>query len=214
MTRALPSVLAEMGACREAVAWVGTRTLTEAWAQCERADWMLWLAAKVLDRKLLVLAACACARTALVHVPPGEDRPLRAIETAERWARGEATEEEVGVAVDDAYAAYAAAAAAYAAAHAADAAYAAAYATAYATDAVHAAAHAAYAAYAAAHAAYAAAAAHAAHATYAAYAAYAAAHAAYAAAYAATRAASLRSQADLVRREIPVEVIVAAMEAK
>lgn len=189
MTRALPSVLAEMGACREAVAWVGTRTLTEAWAQCERADWMLWLAAKVLDRKLLVLAACACARTALVHVPPGEDRPLRAIETAERWARGEATEEEVGVAVDDAYAAYAAAAAAYAAAHAADAAYAAAYATAYATDAVHAAAHAAYAAYAAA-------------------------HAAYAAAYAATRAASLRSQADLVRREIPVEVIVAAMEAK
>jgi hypothetical protein len=171
MTRALPSVLAEMGACREAVAWVGTRTLTEAWAQCERADWMLWLAAKVLDRKLLVLAACACARTALVHVPPGEDRPLRAIETAERWARGEATEEEVGVAVDDAYAAYAAAAAAYAAAHAADAAYAA-------------------------------------------YAAYAAAHAAYAAAYAATRAASLRSQADLVRREIPVEVIVAAMEAK
>jgi hypothetical protein len=32
---------------------------------------------------------------ALVHVPPGEERPRVAIETAEAWCRGEATIEEV-----------------------------------------------------------------------------------------------------------------------
>jgi hypothetical protein len=35
-----------------------------------------------VDRSLVVLAACDCARTALRYVPPGEDRPLLAIEAA------------------------------------------------------------------------------------------------------------------------------------
>ncbi len=63
-----------------------------------------------------VLAACACARTSLRYVPVGETRPLVAIETAERWARGEATLEEVRVAKRAA--AYAANAAASYASHA------------------------------------------------------------------------------------------------
>jgi len=139
--------LVKMGACEDAVAWVGDRDITAAWAECERADWMLWLAGRVVARKTVVLAACACARTALQYVPTGEDRPRVAIETAERWARGEATIAEVRSAANaaNAYAAYAAtyaanAYAAYAAAYAANAAaYAAAYATyaaAYAANAV------------------------------------------------------------------------------
>jgi hypothetical protein len=43
----------------------------------------------------VVRAACDCARTALRYVPGGEDRPRLAIETAEAWCRGEATEQEV-----------------------------------------------------------------------------------------------------------------------
>jgi hypothetical protein len=90
---------------------------------------MLWLAAKanLCSRQELVLAACECARLSLDKVTPGDDRPRIAIETAEKWARGEATLEQVRSA---AYAAYAAADAADAAADAA--AYAAADADAYA----------------------------------------------------------------------------------
>ena len=138
-------LLKKHNACPEATEWVRASdkpTAREIWESCERGDWALWIAARLeIDRKLIVTAACLCARQSLVHVRPGEDRPRIAIETAERWARGEATIEEVrearraaAGAAAAAYAAYAAYAAAYAAA-AADAADAA-----YATDAAYAAA--------------------------------------------------------------------------
>ena len=133
----LPDYLGSLGACPEAREWAaGYSTLAEAWTACDRADWLLWYAGRHddVDRRLLVRAACACARTALPHVPPGEDRPRLAIEMAERWCDGLATLQEVGAA-----AAYAADAAAYAAADAAcaaaNAAYAAADAAAYAAAA-------------------------------------------------------------------------------
>jgi hypothetical protein len=153
---------------------------------------MLWLAARAgVDRKLVVLASCACARTALHHVPAHQTRPLRAIESAEDWARGGATTlDEVRLAAADANAAYAADAnAAYAAA--ANAAYAA-----YAADAANAAALAANAANAAA---------------------LAAADAANAAALAAAHAAAADALADmalLVRKHIPWRVLKAAIVAK
>ena len=145
------------GACAEAVKWAKPyKTLRGAWKACTRGDWMLWLArrAELCSRQELVLAACACARLALPYVKKGEKRPLAAIETAERWARGEATLEEVrsaAAAAADAYSAYSAASAydaAYAAyddaaASAYSAAYAAADAAAYAADAADAAADAA-----------------------------------------------------------------------
>jgi hypothetical protein len=115
-------------ACKDAVEYAkGFETFAEAWNKCERGDWMLWIAAKVTyDRKQLVRAACECARLALPYVKKGELRPLRAIEIAEAWTKGEATLEDVhsaasaaddASAVDDA--AYAAAYAAFSAAHAA-----------------------------------------------------------------------------------------------
>ena len=125
-------------ACTEALEWLSDRDLDTAWAECPRGDWLLWLTAKAgIDRKRLVMSACATAREALRFVPEGEDRPRIAIETAEAWCRSEATIEQVrearwNAAAADAAAAYAADAAAYAA----DAAYAAAaYAAAYAAAA-------------------------------------------------------------------------------
>jgi hypothetical protein len=44
--------------------------------------------------RLAVLLACRVAREALRYVPTSELRPLRAVETAERWVRGRATGEE------------------------------------------------------------------------------------------------------------------------
>ena len=176
-----------MGACEEALEWAEDyETLADALANCERGDWMLWLLGRLSgdpetdSRKKLVLTACQCARLALPYVKEGEDRPLKAIETAEAWARGvsgvslvdvRAAANAAYVAANAAYVAYVAAnAAAYAAANAA--AYAAANAAAYAANA------AAYAANAAANAAYA---------------------AANAAAYAAANAATLGKCADIVR---------------
>ena len=124
--------LRKLHACSDAVEWAETQADPQtAWDGCERADWMLWLCGKLSGepgseaRKPLVLAACECARLALKHVPKDEHRPLKAIETAEAWARNEGpTLDDVryaAAAADAAYAAYAAyadaadAAAAYAA---------------------------------------------------------------------------------------------------
>ena len=132
--------------CNDALEWLRTQPdAATAWATCDRGDWMLYHAGKLAGdpgsdkRRQLVLAACACARLAIPHVPAGEQRPLVAIETAEAWARGGRETPSI----DDVLAADAdaAAAAAYAAAaaDAADAAYAAYAAAAYAAYAAYAA---------------------------------------------------------------------------
>jgi hypothetical protein len=132
--------LRTLDACHAAVTWAADyEDMQTAWDACPRGDWMLWYWGQVAsgepmsdERRPLVLATCECARHALVCVPDGEDRPRIAIETAERWARGEAvTQDDLAGAVDAAWAAaYVAAAwAASTAAWAAATAYTAAYAT-------------------------------------------------------------------------------------
>ena len=125
------TALQSIGACREAVDYVRTgkfRTLSAAWEVCPRGDWLLWYAGKMSGppesegRKKLVLAACECARLALPHAK--SPAALACIEAAEKWARGEATIEQVqaarrAVSYADAAAAAAAADAAAAAAAAA-----------------------------------------------------------------------------------------------
>jgi len=181
--------LEEMNACGDAVDWVGRRGIMTAWRDCNRADWMIWVSGKLnIDKKLIVLAACDCAETALKYVPKGEDRPAKAIRTARNWCNSTATKQECRAAAAAAYAASAAAAATYAAAAAT-----------YAADA-------AAATYAAAAAAYAASAAYAATDAAAAYAAYAAA-ATYAAATYAAKQSTQKLCADLVRKRIPFNLI-------
>lgn len=125
----LLQLLDDKDACGEARDWVNGQSAEMAWRTCERPDWLFWICGELgMERKKIVLAACACARLALKFVKEGEYRPRVCIETAERWTRSEATIEEVRKARAAAYAADAAAtdAAAYAAAYAAaDAAYAA-----------------------------------------------------------------------------------------
>ena len=142
-TRAHWSTKLPADACGEAVTWARTQpSANTAWTTCERPDWMLWLLGRLVktddDRKAIVLVACACARTSLKYVKAGETRPLKAIETAEAWCRGETTIEQVREAryAADAASSAAASASAYASAYAASAAAAAsAYASAYAAAA-------------------------------------------------------------------------------
>ena len=104
----------DLGACEEALVWAKQfASLDEAWLRCERGNWMLWLAGRLsgkresLARKKVVLAVCQCARLALPYVRKGELRPLQAIETAEKWAKGDdsITLEELDAAGEAAWAA-------------------------------------------------------------------------------------------------------------
>ena len=149
-------------ACQDSLEWIGDRTFQQAWDECDRPDWLLWLCDRMADRpgwptrQQIVLIACDIARGVLDLTRP-EDRDvcIAAIVAAEAWANGTGTAAAARVAADAAYdAAYAAARAADAKAY--DAAYAAAYAAAaYAAAADAAARAAARAADAAADAAYA-----------------------------------------------------------
>ena len=136
--------LKKMNACPDAVEWASEqKNQQQAWNDCSRGDWMLWLLGKLSEkpesksRKKLVLTACQCARLSLKHVSKGELRPLIAIETAEKWANNDPsiTLEAVKRAAADAADAYADA---YAATYAARAAYAAARYAAYAAAATYA----------------------------------------------------------------------------
>jgi len=120
-----------VGACEDAVDWVGARDWKIAWDECERGDWMLWALARLLGEpgwptgQQIVLCACDIAETVLEHVPEGDDRPRFAIDAARRWANGECELADVECAGSAAASArYAAASAASAAASALYASYA------------------------------------------------------------------------------------------
>jgi hypothetical protein len=108
--------LVELNACSGSIQWAHTQpSYEDAWEACERGDWLLWLATRlatdrgrlrVEDRRHVVLATCAVARTALHLIPQGEDRPRLAIETAEAWAKGAVEIEDVRHAARAAYYAY------------------------------------------------------------------------------------------------------------
>ncbi|HDY66587.1 hypothetical protein LCGC14_2658060 [marine sediment metagenome] len=113
--------LKKLDPCVEAIEWLKDQdNRQQAWNDCGRGDWMLWLLGKQSGppegkkRKLLVLACCECAKLSLKYVKKGEKKPLIAIETAEKWVNGEATINEVRTAYAYAYAS--AASAAYASA--------------------------------------------------------------------------------------------------
>ena len=105
------ALLTELNACSKATKWAEGKSLAVVWKTCQRGDWLLWLCGKMADkpnwptRKEVVLAACDCAELALKHVPKGEERPRKCIETVRAWAAGNTTIEEVKTARSAAYAA-------------------------------------------------------------------------------------------------------------
>jgi len=79
-------------------------TMAEAWDKCPRLDWMLWALGKLevkVERKTLRLFAVWCARN--TPLPNGrktgellkDPRSLAALEVAERYAHGNATDNEL-----------------------------------------------------------------------------------------------------------------------
>jgi len=124
--------LEKTGACKEAIFYVRTqKNYEEAWYNCSRGDWMLWIAAKLqIDKRLLTLTKGKCAATVLRLMK--DKRSKKAVKAAIDYGHGLIGDEELKNAADAAYDAAYAAYAAYDAAYAAYAAYAAAYAAAHA----------------------------------------------------------------------------------
>ena len=94
-------------------------TMADVWDACERVDWLIWVYRRTvtpMDMRELRLFACWCVRE--TPLKDGrkvwdlltDERSRNAVVVAERFARGEATDEERSRAADaaaDAYAAYA-----------------------------------------------------------------------------------------------------------
>lgn len=94
----LQQYLKKINACEDAVQWVGDRNLQEAWGNCERGDWMLWLMqrAELCDLRKLTLAKAKCAN--LVRHLMKDKRSLKALNTAFAFAEGKATKGELAAA--------------------------------------------------------------------------------------------------------------------
>jgi hypothetical protein len=103
--------LIKLDACQPAIDWVGERTFEQAYNDCERGDWLLWLYASTADltidanHRLLTLAKAKCANT--VRHLMKDERSTKAVDIAIAYGEGRATREELAA---DAYAAAAAAA--------------------------------------------------------------------------------------------------------
>ncbi len=93
----------------ESLEWArGESDWKHALAECPQRNWLFWLAGALLKRghlkrEVLVVAACACARSVLHLVPAREARPRLALEVAEQWARGEVPRERTMHPRDAAY---------------------------------------------------------------------------------------------------------------
>lgn len=100
----LHKLLSKLGACNEAVKWSNGKTLSVAWNECDRADWMLWLVGNMAGREgwptrqQIMLVACLIAEDALPIFEkkyPDDDRVRKCIEVTRAWAKGETTIEQV-----------------------------------------------------------------------------------------------------------------------
>lgn len=121
----LKQYLTEIDACKEAKLWVGDKSLAEAWATCQRGDWMLYFAKRArVDIRPLTLAKAECAALAFPYM---RERGRNAVKVARRFGNGQASMDDLASASADA-AADAAATTTYPATATAYASYAAAYA--------------------------------------------------------------------------------------
>jgi hypothetical protein len=95
--------LTNINACSPALEWVGDRDLSTAWAQCQRGDWMLWIASRAgVDLRTMTRAKVECAK--LVEHLLTDPRSIEALHVAERFADGDATKDDLRAVAAYAYA--------------------------------------------------------------------------------------------------------------
>jgi len=127
-----------LSTCKEAIDYVrNQKSAILAWRNCERGDWILWIAKRLnVDDKKLTMAKAMCAKQ-VEHLMK-DQRSKNALQACFNYVNDKITREQLNDVAAAVAAAYAADYAAYAAAYAAHAAaYGAAYAATAATVASH-----------------------------------------------------------------------------
>jgi len=91
----MKQLLKSLNACPPALDWVGDRTFEQAYAECPRGDWMLWLFARLHPEKKreLTLAKGHCANT-VQHLMT-DQRSIAAIDAAIAYGEGRISGEEL-----------------------------------------------------------------------------------------------------------------------
>lgn len=98
----MKSKLIQLGVCRESIEWCGNRTPQQAYEECERGDWLLWMAIKCgVNQKIVALTACACADTVL-YLTEGV-LPCKVLKVVRKHLKGKATLSEVKKAANAAF---------------------------------------------------------------------------------------------------------------
>ena len=84
--------LIELRACADSIEWVGDKTWEQAYNDCERGDWLLWLFKKTNPDNLkeLTLAKGHCANT--VRHLMKDNRSILAVDAAIAFGNGEILE--------------------------------------------------------------------------------------------------------------------------
>ena len=108
--------LENLNACEDSIEWLSTQdNLQQAWKDCERGDWLLWLVARLnINERKLFLAKGLVAEQ-VIHLM-NDERSIEAVKAAINYGNGKISKDELSA--DDAatlVAAYANAAGAYAA---------------------------------------------------------------------------------------------------
>jgi hypothetical protein len=90
----MKELLIKLNACREAIEWAGDRTIEQIVKDCDRGDWLFWLAKKIgIERQPLTLANGHCANT-VRHLMKNE-RSIEGVDMAIAFGEGRATMEEL-----------------------------------------------------------------------------------------------------------------------
>jgi hypothetical protein len=90
----MKELLIKLNACDEAIEWAGDRTIEEIVKDCDRGDWLLWLAKKIdIELQPLTLAKGHCANT-VRHLMKNETS-IKAVDMAIAFGEGRATMEEL-----------------------------------------------------------------------------------------------------------------------
>lgn len=82
----LQAHLKSLDACADAREWAGERTAQQVWDQCDRADWLLWWAARTSANSKQDIVRCAATIARTVAHLNGDPRVIQAIEAAEVYA--------------------------------------------------------------------------------------------------------------------------------
>ena len=91
-------LLNELKACQEAKLWAAGKTLSQAWVECNRADWMIWLLGRSqINKKIIATIAVEFAETC-VHNAKNYPAVAECITTVKKYLSGQATQEELSAA--------------------------------------------------------------------------------------------------------------------